>query len=98
MSQYQIEITTQAARDIEEFLVYAEFSDAAVRFAEYLTNDRLRLLSDFPKIFPLVDGCTGVRKIAESPFLIFYRVHEQERVIRVLRYWHGAKEGKPFLG
>jgi hypothetical protein len=42
---------------------------------------------------------SGVRKLTFRPFKIFYRVHEERRVVEVLWFWHSARgnQGSDFV-
>ena len=53
--------------------------------------DRVLILEQFPFLGPLFPARTGVRTLSSPPYVIFYRIEEQERCIQVLRYWHGAR-------
>lgn len=35
---------------------------------------------------------SGARFVVMHPYLIIYRIMEQSRTVRVLRYWHGVRE------
>lgn len=36
----------------------------------------------------------GVRRIVHRPCLIYHRIEEDWNIIRVLRFWHGARNSK----
>jgi toxin ParE1/3/4 len=64
---------------------------AAERFGLSLIG-KLKLLQDHPRLGRIVPerGDPNLREIIHQPYRIVYRVREQESVIEVLRFWHGA--------
>ena len=57
---------------------------------------KLKLLQDHPRLGRVVPerGDPNLREIIHHPYRIVYRIHEQDSVIEVLRFWHGAR-GEP---
>ena len=66
--------------------------DVAVRFGNALI-DRVSILENFPLIGSPYSKRPGVRKLVSRPYLIFYRLNENENenTVEVLRYWHSAQ-------
>ena len=65
-------------------------SDCALRLGNALLN-RVQILQRFPFAGSASNSRQGLRKLSFPPYLIFYRVHEGERRIDILRFWHGAR-------
>jgi plasmid stabilization system protein ParE len=78
--------------DFEEILHYSwnNFPATAERFgAAILTH--VDLLRTFPYIGSLVEGRLGVRQLVHTPILVYYRVHDNSRVVEILHFHHGAR-------
>lgn len=93
---FQIRITKTALADFEEILAYswANFPESAERFGNALLN-HLDLLKNFPHIGSRVAGRPGVRQLAHTPILIYYRVRQKPAIIEVLHFWHGSRPKPP---
>jgi plasmid stabilization system protein ParE len=70
---------------------------AAERFGLALI-EKLKLLGDHPNLGRVVPerADPNLREIIYTPYRIVYRVREGERMVEVLRFWHGAR-GEPDL-
>ena len=68
---------------------------AAEKFGRALLN-HLALLSSFPRIGEAVRGRSGVRKLLHSPVLIYYRIHENRKVVEVIQLSHGSRRQPKF--
>jgi len=92
---YEIVLTPSAWRDLEKIRAYIarDNSVAAQRFVLKLI-DATETLSTFPQRGAVLIGRPGVRFILEHQYLIVYRIEEQTCTVRVLRFWHGARERK----
>ncbi len=66
---------------------------AALRFTQRLLDDA-QALNRAPHHGAQVRQRPGVRRIVHRPYLIYYRVEEDRNIIRVLRFWHGARDPK----
>jgi len=49
-------------------------------------------LRTFPERGGYVTERPGVRFVMVHPYLVVYRILEESRKVRVLRFWHGARE------
>jgi len=67
--------------------------EAAERIGQNLI-DRALILQKFPWLGAPYKRRAGTRELLSKPYLIFYRVVEEERRIDILRYWHGSR-GEP---
>jgi plasmid stabilization system protein ParE len=66
-------------------------ADAASRFGNSLL-DHVDLLARFPRMGGIIRNRPQVRKLVHSPFLIYYRLDDDKRVIEVLHFRHGARK------
>jgi addiction module RelE/StbE family toxin len=64
--------------------------DAATRLGAALI-DRVSILADFPELGPKYSKRPGIRRLVSRPYVIFYRYRQNEKVVDILRYWHGAQ-------
>lgn len=92
---YQVVLTSRARADLRAIATYIARNDAvaALRFTGRLL-DHAKALNRTPFRGSPVRQRTGVRRILHSPYLIYYRVEEDSPLIRVLRFWHGARDPK----
>jgi len=95
---FQVRIAEPALADFEEILEYSwlNFPDTAERFGASIL-DHLELLCKFPYVGSPVAGAPAVRQVVHTPILIYYRIHEEHRLIEVLHFWHGQRR-QPELG
>jgi plasmid stabilization system protein ParE len=95
---YRLLYTQRALNDLAE-IIFAEIighiaeddADAASRFGSSLL-DHADLLVRFPRMGSIVRKRPQVRKLLHSPFLIFYQVDDERRLIEVLHLRHGARK------
>jgi plasmid stabilization system protein ParE len=55
---------------------------AALRFGMKML-DHAQLLSDFPELG---------RRLLVKPYFIYYRVQQEAHTVKVLDFWHGARQ------
>ena len=96
--EYEVIITRSALRDLEQIRTYIARDNlsAAETFGQKLL-DGAESLRTFPERGGLVLQRPGARFVVVHSYLIIYRIMEQSRTVRVLRYWHGAR-GQVRLG
>ena len=89
---FQVRISKAALADFAEILNYSwvNFPSAAERFGNALL-DHVELLKRFPYIGSPVEGLSGVRQLVHTPILIYYRVHEERKLVEILHFWHGSR-------
>ena len=89
---FQIRISQAALTDFEEILHYSwsNFPATAERFGTAILN-HVELLRTFPYIGSLVEGRIGVRQLVHTPILVYYRVHDNSRVVEILHFQHGSR-------
>ncbi len=69
----------------------AEDAAAASRFGKGLL-DHVELLARFPSMGAVMRRRPRARKLAHSPILVYYRIHEDQRLIEILHFRHGARK------
>jgi plasmid stabilization system protein ParE len=89
---YKILYTDEALVDLEILIDYirADNPAAAERFGTALLN-HIELLRDFPRIGLPVRGVPTVHRIFHSPIRVYYRLHEDRKLVEVLHFWHGSR-------
>ncbi|HKS38081.1 MAG TPA: type II toxin-antitoxin system RelE/ParE family toxin [Verrucomicrobiae bacterium] len=96
---FQVIISPPAIDDLKNIVSYIAPHNpaAALRMGEELIR-RTRILARFPEIgrrAPEADG-PDVREIIYRSYRIFYRVKPEQRVVQIIRFWHGAR-GFPII-
>jgi toxin ParE1/3/4 len=94
---FKVLIADSAIADLKEIVefVAADNPEAASRLGEKLLAHALSLGS-LPHRFPFHDRPRGIRKMPVSPFLIYYKCHEEMSVVNILHFWHGARRRPEF--
>jgi toxin ParE1/3/4 len=96
MGEFQLRLTSQAARDLREIVAYIARDNpaAAERFGLALV-EKAELLKEFPLLGKKVQGTANDRVLVEDPVLIFYQPDNAAGVIVIKRFWHGARGAPP---
>ena len=89
---YKILFTEDALVDLEALLSYirADNDAAAERLGRALLS-HVELLQDFPRLGRIIANRGAVRMMVHFPIRIYYRIHEGDRLIEVLHFWHGSR-------
>ena len=89
---FRVKITDPAIADLAEIVSYIaqENPNAAATLGNDLLDAALSLQSA-PHKGSRYAKIIGVRKLSVHPFKIFYRVHEDNNVVEILRFWHSAR-------
>ena len=96
MSEYRVIITPIAGSEIEEIHRYIS-KDSAANAAAMVTRilDALEPLKQFPHRAKIDRQSPGlrhpVRSLVVKPYIIYFRVLDDDRVVRVLSVRHGAR-------
>jgi toxin ParE1/3/4 len=90
---YRLLYTQRALNDLAEIIghIAEDDADAASRFGSSLL-DHVDLLARFPRMGSVVPRRPQVRKLVHSPFLIYYRLDDNKRLIEVVHVRHGARK------
>ena len=96
---FKIIISQPAIDDLKSIVSYIAPHNpvAASRMGAELLK-RTRILASLPEIGrrPPESSHPDVREIIYRSFRIFYRVKPDQRVVEVIRFWHGAR-GFPII-
>ncbi len=89
---YRLLYTQRALNDFAEIIghIAEDDADAASRFGSSLL-DHVDLLTRFPRMGGMIRKRSRVLKLVHSPILVYYEIHEDERVVEVLHLRHGAR-------
>jgi plasmid stabilization system protein ParE len=89
---YTLRYTKKALNDLDEIIgrIAEDDDEAASRFGGSLL-DHIDLLARFPRMGALIRKRRNIRKLVHSPFLIYYRMHEEKHLVEVLHLRHGAR-------
>jgi plasmid stabilization system protein ParE len=90
---YRLLYTQRALNDLAEIVghIAEDDADASSRFGSSLL-DHLELLARFPRMGSAIQKRPRVRKLVHSPFLVYYRIDDDKRMIEVLHLRHGARK------
>ena len=96
MGEFQLRLTSQAARDLQEIVAYiARDNPAAAKRFGFALVEKAELLKKFPLLGKKVQGTENDRVLVEDPILIFYQPDNAAGVIVIKRFWHGARGAPP---
>jgi toxin ParE1/3/4 len=91
--EYEVIITPAGLRDLAQIRAYiARDNPSAAETFGLKLLDGAESLRTFPERGGCVAQRPGARFVLVDPYLIIYRILEQSRTVRVLRFWHGARE------
>ncbi len=96
---YKVIISPKARGDLKSIVTFIarDNPSAALLFGEQLQSKAMQL-SDFPRLgrqLPVGDD-PNFRDFPFKSYRIIYEVHDAQRMIAVLRFWHAAR-GEPEL-
>jgi len=91
--EYEVIIARSALRDLEQIRAYIARDNpaAAQKFCLKLL-DEAESLRIFPERGGFIAERLGARFVMVYPYLVVYRITEESRMVRILRFWHGARE------
>ncbi|MDD5262639.1 MAG: type II toxin-antitoxin system RelE/ParE family toxin [Methylacidiphilales bacterium] len=97
MEHFQVKFTKTARRDLEQIRAYIAEASAdewtADRFCGRLLDTALSL-DVTPDRGAKLHTRPDTRFLVLRPYLVFYRILEEENIVLVLRFWHGAQHPK----
>lgn len=87
-----VNLTDLARSDLRAIAEYIAQDNpgAAERFANKLLDDALSL-AHAPQRGLAVRRKPGVRRLVRGAHLIYYRLESDSGIVRILRFWHGAR-------
>ena len=91
--EHEVVIARFALNDLERIRAYIARDNptTAQTFALKLLAGA-ESLRTFPERGGFIAERPGARFVIVSPYLVVYRIVEQSRTVRVLRFWHGVRE------
>jgi len=95
MGAYQVVFTPYATGDLEQIVrhIARDNPDAAQRFGDKLVDRALSLGEALVcQSGGRLPKRPGVRKLIEGNYLILYRILPEQNRVRVLRFWHAARD------
>ena len=92
----QVIFSERSRRDLEKIVQRIAVDDptAAARFGTRLI-DAAEALAKTPEMGPLLPGRADTRFFPVTPYLVIYRADAARRIVRILRFWHGARGQRP---
>ena len=91
--EYEVIIARPALRDLGQIRAYiARDNPRAAQAFVLRLLDEAESLKAFPERGGHIVERPGARFVIVHPYLVVYRIVEESRTVRVLRYWHGARE------
>ena len=93
---YQVILSDFFIADLKEIVGYLTIR-ASEKVASRIGNeliDRALEIGRNPFIGQIVKQRPGARKILRYSYRIYYDVNESQRIVEVLRVWHGARDPK----
>lgn len=102
---YRVQVTHEAARDIEEALAYIEdmLCNARAAQALYAQVEKVILgLDMFPQRYPLcrdvVLEAYGVRYVHVKKYILLYRIVEEKQEVDILAFIYGKRQWQALIG
>ncbi len=91
--EFRLKVTFQARRDFNAIAQHIGRDDprVATDFGARLLA-QAESLTTFPYRHGFWAGQQQVRKVPFPPYIIFYKIHDKEGVVEILRFWHGARD------
>lgn len=89
---WKVIFAPQAYARLEEIVRFIARDDpsAAIRLGDYLV-DRAESLAGFPELGTPYRKRPHVRRLLCKPYLIYYRLRAEEKVIEIMDFWHSAR-------
>ena len=89
---YEIKLLSLAERDLDEICRYlSQFYPGTLgRFLDVLENDFYNISLN-PKMFPKYECNREYRKLVSGDFLVFYKIDEENHLVRIYRVLHGKR-------
>jgi toxin ParE1/3/4 len=93
---WEVIFSARCRNDLEQIVKYIARDDpaAAERFGSKLI-DQAESLADAPEMGPRFLQKPGIRFFPVGSYLIIYRLAVEQRVVRILRFWHAARRERP---
>jgi toxin ParE1/3/4 len=89
---YKVIFAPQAIQRLQQIVshIAQENPEAALRFGMRLV-DHAELLGEFPQLGAPYRKRRGVRRLSCKPYVIYYRLQHERRIVEIMDYWHTAR-------
>ena len=89
---YEVKLLDLAEKDIDEICKYLSqfYPGTPGRFLNTLEKD-FNSISLNPKMFPKYKYNKEYRKLVSGDFLVFYKIDEENHLVRIYRVLHGKR-------
>ena|SRR5437660_6449293 len=93
---WEVIFSARSRTDLEQIVKYIARDDpaAAERFGSKLIA-QAGSLADAPEMGPRLPQKPDSRFFPVGSYLIIYRLDTEQRVVRILRFWHAARRERP---
>jgi toxin ParE1/3/4 len=92
---YKVDLSPRALRDLEEIVTFiaADNASAAERFGQRLI-DEAEAIGPHPLAGRMLPefGDPAIRERIFRAYRIVYRVHHEQKLVVVSRFWHAARD------
>jgi plasmid stabilization system protein ParE len=90
---YKVTFSTKALNELAEItkFIAQDNPESASELADKLVS-LANGLSRFPSRHAKDSYRRGIRKMPAAPYLIYYAINENKRVVTILHFWHGARQ------
>jgi plasmid stabilization system protein ParE len=90
---YKVILSKPSLRDLGRIARYIaqDSPEAALRVGLELVAVA-ESLAQLPRRGTPLTARPGVRRLVSDPYLVTYRINEEQSVVRVLRFWHAKRD------
>ncbi|MDR0999620.1 MAG: type II toxin-antitoxin system RelE/ParE family toxin [Clostridiales bacterium] len=97
--EYTIQYLPQAVRNIQEIKNYiSQDNPTAAKNLTDLMKARIEALRTMPKKHEEYPDNPAFRKVVVGSYLIFYKVNDEEKTVKIRRVIHGKQDIKEIIG
>jgi len=94
---FKVLFSDEALKDLSDLVEFiaADNADAASQVGRSII-DHAKILQYFPRVGGIVSRRSKARKLLHAPYILYYRIHENRRVVEILHIWHGNRRPPKF--
>ena len=99
MAKYRVDVSAPAENDLRDIIRYISAQSSAPITAMGMwdiLNEALSGLADMPRRFPSVSderlAAMGFRKLTVKNHVVFFTIHEKEKVVNVVRVLYARRD------
>jgi len=91
--EFQVSLAPKAKQDLAQIGRFIALDDveAAHHFCDELFQ-AAKSLRHLPQRGPVFNRQRNVRRFIYKSYLIFYKIDEEVRTVKILRFWHAAQD------